>query len=42
MWLDLVVPVEVLVYRFELMLFLFVDAVEAFQLPVGLGMVGAA
>jgi thiamine pyrophosphate-dependent acetolactate synthase large subunit-like protein len=39
---DLVVPVDVLVNRLELMLLLFVDAVEAFQLPVGLGMVDAA
>jgi len=34
-WFDLVVPVDVLVYGFELVAFLFVDAVEAFQLPVG-------
>jgi len=39
---DLVVRVDVLVNRLELMLLLFVDAVEAFQLPVGLGMVDAA
>jgi hypothetical protein len=30
-WLDLVVPVHVLVYRLELVAFLFVDAVEPFQ-----------
>ena len=42
MWFDLVVPVDVFVYRFELVLFLFVDAVEAFQLPVCLGVVDAA
>ena len=41
MWLDFVVPVDVLVYRFELVLFLFVDAVEAFQFAIGLGMVDA-
>jgi hypothetical protein len=33
--LDLVVPVDVLVYASELVAFLLVDAVEAFQLPVG-------
>ena len=42
MWFDLVVPADVFVYGFELVLFLFVDAVEAFQFPVGLGMVDAA
>jgi len=39
---SLVVPVHVFVYRLELVLFLFVDAVEAFRLPVCLGMVEAA
>ena len=42
MWFDLVVPVHVLVHGFELVAFLFVDVVEAFQLPVRLGMVDAA
>ena len=42
MWFDLVVPVHVLVHGFELVLFLFVDAVEAFQFAVGLGVVDAA
>ena len=37
MWLDLVVPVHILAYRFELVAFLFVDAVEAFQFAVGWG-----
>ncbi len=41
-WFDFVVPVDVLVYRFELVLFLFVDAVDAFQFPVGLGVTDAA
>ena len=40
--LDLVVPAHVLVYASELMPLLFVDAVEAFQLPVRLRMVDAA
>ena len=39
---DLVVPVDVLVYASELVAFLFVDAVEAFQLAVRLGMVDSA
>ena len=39
---DFVVPVYVFVYGFELVLFLFVDAVEAFQFAVRLGMVDAA
>jgi hypothetical protein len=34
-WFDLVVPAHILVYASELVAFLFVDAVEAFQLPVG-------
>lgn len=42
MGLDLVVPVHALVHGFALLAFLFVDAVEAFQLPVRLGMVDAA
>jgi len=41
-WFDLVVPVHVLVHGFALVAFLFVDAVEAFQFPVRLGMVDAA
>ena len=41
-WFDLVMPVYVLVYGFELVAFLFVDAAEAFQLPVRLGMIDAA
>lgn len=41
MWFDLVVPVNVFVHRFESVLLLFVDAVEAFRLLVGLWMVGA-
>jgi len=42
MWLDLVVPADVFVYRFELVAFLFVDTVDAFQFAVCLGMVDAA
>ena len=42
MWFDFVVPVDVLVYGFELVLFLFVDAVDAFQLAVGLWVVDVA
>ena len=42
MGFDFVVPVDVLVYGFELMLLLVVDAVEAFQFAVGLWMVDAA
>jgi len=41
-WLDFVVPVDVLVYASELVPFLFVDAVEAFQFAVGLWVVDAA
>jgi hypothetical protein len=36
---DLVVPVDVLVYRLELVAFLVVYAVEAFELAVGLWVV---
>ena len=39
---DLVVPVHVFGYGFELVSFLFVDAVDAFQLAVCLGVVDAA
>ena len=42
MWFNLVMPVHVLVYGFELVLFLFVDAVDAFQFPVRLGVTDAA
>ena len=31
LWFDFVVPVDVFVYASELVLFLFVDAVDAFQ-----------
>lgn len=41
MGFDLAVPLDVFLYRFELVTFLFVDSVEAFQLTVGLGMVDA-
>jgi len=41
-WLNIVMPVDVFVYAFQLMPFLFVDAVEAFELAVGLGVVDAA
>jgi hypothetical protein len=41
-WFNLVVPVHVFVYGSELVTFLFVDAVEAFQFPVGLGVVDVA
>jgi len=40
-WFDLVVPVYVFVYASELVAFLVVDAVEAFQFAVRLGMVAA-
>ena len=42
MRLHLVVPVDVFLYRFELMFLLFVDAVEPFQLPVRLRVINAA
>ena len=42
MWLDLVVPADVFVYGFELVPFLFVDTVDAFQFAVCLGMVDVA
>jgi hypothetical protein len=41
MWLDFVVPVGVLLYASELVAFL-LDAVEAFQVLVGLGVLDAA
>jgi hypothetical protein len=40
--LDLIMPVHILVYGFELVPFLFVDTVEAFQFTVCLWVVDAA
>jgi hypothetical protein len=42
MWLDFVVLVGVLLYALELVAFLLLDAVEAFQVLVGLGVLDAA